>query len=396
MESVESKKRRVLKPQKAFLDMYPKTDSKTGRQYGWFDGTHRYLVYYGGRGSGKSYAVAQNIVFKILFSTEKRFVLCAREIQATIEYSSKKQIIDVIEDMGFAHEFEYTLSEIRCLKNDSVIIFKGIKNDSAGIKSMSGVDICWVEEAENVSASSWKDLIPTIRKENSEIIVTFNPGLESSYTYQKFVANAHLLPKAIVKKVNWQQNEFFPESLRMEMEADRKRSEDDYQHIWEGNPIQILNGSVYSNEIRVMRADQRLGYFPVNKHHPVFTAWDLGWADDTSIVFFQLIEGKIMVVNGYTSSLKQQADYANIVNSFAEEHGIKYGAHYLPHDANQRNKDNDGMPYSVRLKRYLSDEIIVIPRTRSINEDIDIVREKFAIMYINQQSCKEEIGRAHV
>jgi phage terminase large subunit len=110
---------------------------------------------------------------------------------------------------------------------------------------MEGIDIVWVEEAEKVSKNSWQTLIPTIRKPGSEIWITFNPDEETDPTYQRFVVNPP--PDAIVRKVNWRDNPYFPEELRREMEYLKSVDYDAYLHVWEGetrkrSDAQILNG----------------------------------------------------------------------------------------------------------------------------------------------------------
>jgi phage terminase large subunit len=113
--------------------------------------------------------------------------------------------------MGLGNFYAITRDAIRGI-NGTEIIFKGLRSNPQEIKSMEGVDICWVEEAQAVSAESWEVLIPTIRKEGSEIWATFNPLDESDPTYQRFVVNAPA--DAIVRKVNYDENPYFPDVLR--------------------------------------------------------------------------------------------------------------------------------------------------------------------------------------
>jgi len=111
------------------------------------------------------------------------------------------------------HSDDVTQATIRGV-NGSEFNFVGLKNNVANVKSYEGVDICWVEEAQTVSRSSWNTLIPTIRKEQSEIWITFNPELETDETFQRFVA--HPPSNAIVQKINWSDNPWFPQTLREE------------------------------------------------------------------------------------------------------------------------------------------------------------------------------------
>ena len=121
----------------------------------------------------------------------------------------------------------------------------GLRHNIESIKSLEGVDICWVEEAERVSERSWEILVPTVRKAGSEIWVTFNPAQESDPTYQRFVVNPP--PGAIVRKVSWKDNPWLPDVLKAELEHLRRTDPDAYHHVWEGgtwtrSDAQVFNG----------------------------------------------------------------------------------------------------------------------------------------------------------
>lgn len=114
-------------------------------------------------------------------------------------------------------------------------MFYGIKNNPTKIKSLEGVDICWMEEAEAVSKESWDVLIPTIRKPGSEIWVSYNPKNILDDTHQRFVISP---PDDIcLLTVNHNDNPHFPEVLRLEMEECKRKDYDLYLHIWEGEPV---------------------------------------------------------------------------------------------------------------------------------------------------------------
>lgn len=134
---------------------------------------HRYKVFYGGRGSGKSWAVAQALI--VMSDLACIRVLCCREIQNSIRDSSYQVLKDTAERHGIAGRFSFLESEIRHNVTGSRFIFKGLCRNEQSVKSTEGIDVCRVEEAQTVSEVSWEVLIPTIRKPGSEIWVTFNP-----------------------------------------------------------------------------------------------------------------------------------------------------------------------------------------------------------------------------
>jgi phage terminase large subunit len=176
---------------------------------------NRYKILYGGRGGAKSWGVARALL--IIGAERPIRVLCAREFQSSISDSVHKLLSDQIELMGYGpgqkNFYEIEKATIKG-KNGTEFVFAGIRHNVGRIKSYEGVDIVWVEEAENVSRNSWEVLIPTIRKAGSEIWLTFNPALESDETYQRFVVNPP--PGALLLKLNWIDNPWFGGELERE------------------------------------------------------------------------------------------------------------------------------------------------------------------------------------
>jgi phage terminase large subunit len=199
----------------------------------------RFKVYYGGRGSGKSWHFARELLIKGM--TQSLRVLCARELQVSIKDSVHRLLADQIEQMGLSAFYQIRNAEIEGL-NKTLFIFEGLRHNITKIKSMEGIDVCWVEEAERVSEDSWKVLIPTIRKPESEIWVSFNPEQETDPTYVRFVKNPP--PDSVVKKVGWENNPWFPEELRKQMEYDYKVDPDSASHIWGGECKKISDAQV--------------------------------------------------------------------------------------------------------------------------------------------------------
>jgi phage terminase large subunit len=194
---------------------------------------HRYKVAKGGRGSGKSWTIAR-LLIEISRRSHYRF-LCARELQNSMSDSVIRLLDDTIAREGYQAEFEVLRNGIRHLITGSEFMFYGIKNNPTKIKSLEGIDICWMEEAEAVTKESWDILIPTIRKPGSEIWVSYNPKNILDDTHQRFVISP---PDDIcLLTVNHSDNPHFPEVLRLEMEECKRKDYDLYLHIWEGEPV---------------------------------------------------------------------------------------------------------------------------------------------------------------
>jgi phage terminase large subunit-like protein len=204
----------------------------------------RYKVLYGGRGSGKSWGVARALTIKAFASPLR--ILCTREFQNSIEESVHKLLCVQIESLGLTPFFDIKQRSITCTTTGSEFIFEGIRMNVQKIKSMEGIDIAWVEEAQVVPESSWSTLVPTIRQAGSEIWVTYNPDLEEDATHQRFVV--HQQADSIVIKINWSDNPWFPEELRREMLALKARDQNAYLNVWEGECRNQVDNPLWTKE----------------------------------------------------------------------------------------------------------------------------------------------------
>lgn len=221
---------------------------------GLFDSA-RYKVYWGGRGGGRSWSCARSLLIKA--AHEKLFILCTREFQKSIKDSVYKLLCDQIKELGLDGEYEIQKDKIIGINTGSLFVFAGLKHNITNIKSMEGVDICWVEEGEKVSQNSWDILIPTIRKDESEIWTTFNPDLETDPTYIRFILNSP--PDSIIIKTSWRDNNWFPDVLKKEKDYMFKVDPERAMWIWEG---QCRSNS----DIQIMKNKWVVDAFEPEKH----------------------------------------------------------------------------------------------------------------------------------
>lgn len=216
----------------------------------------RHLAWHGGRGAAKSRSVASGLVLQAAQRHER--VLCGREVQKSIKDSVKRLLDDEIDRLGLSSVFDSTETEIRG-PNDSLFLFSGIKGNANGIKSIEGVTTFWGEEAQAFSQASIDTVVPTIRAENSRLIWTWNPDLETDPVDAMFRGNHAKLagysgpawdgppPRSIVREVQYADNAWFPEVLRDEMEFVRGRDIDKYRHIWLGQYRRNSEARVFRN-----------------------------------------------------------------------------------------------------------------------------------------------------
>jgi len=296
---------------------------KIPKQFTGFLQPARYKVAYGGRGSGKSWTIAQLLVIKSLEKPTR--ILCAREIQKSILDSCLQLLSDTIYRLGVESEFDIQATQILG-KNGSRFIFEGLKSNISKVKSMEGIDIVWCEEADQMTATSWNTLIPTIRKPGSEIWVSFNPSDEMDDTYQRFVVNPP--EESYVVKVNYSENPWFPQELEKERLHMKSLNETLYQHIWEGEPVANKEGSYWSKYIN----PDQVTNVPVEPRFPVNTYWDLGVSDSTAIWFVQTVANEIRVLHSYENQGEGLAHYINYIHDWRDKHQAIMGQHYAPHD----------------------------------------------------------------
>lgn len=204
----------------------------------------RIKFYYGGRGGGKSYAFADCLLLKARMQT--LFIACLREIQDSIKDSVYKLLCDRINYYGFG-DYRIYEDRIENMITKSRFVFKGLRDqDVMKIKSLEGVDIAWIEEAQSITKKSWEILEPTIRKDGSEIWVSMNREEENDPLW--ILAGNKPDDRTLVRKVNYYDNPFCPNELKLQAEKCRREDYDTYLHIWEGEPITQGNTKLISSK----------------------------------------------------------------------------------------------------------------------------------------------------
>lgn len=254
--------------------------------YGFLFQPSRYKVAYGGRGSAKSWSFARALVAAAY--TRKVRILCVREYQSSIADSVLRLLADQIEALGLLPWFDVQTATITCKLTGSEFIFKGLRRSVQEIKSTEGVDICWVEEAQSVSADSWQVLIPTIRKDGSEIWVSFNPNEQGDPTYQRFVVNPN--PAARVVKTGWEDNPQFPPELDAERRYMLATDADAYEWIWGGAVRTVSEAIVFKGRVTVEA-------FETPETARFFHGADWGFAVDPSALVRCYIEEDVLYVD---------------------------------------------------------------------------------------------------
>jgi phage terminase large subunit len=305
-------------------------------------------------------------------------ILCAREYMTSMRDSVHKLLCDQIIDLNLQSFYEITQASIRG-KNGSEFSFVGLKNNVANVKSYEGVDICWVEEAQTVTRLSWNVLIPTIRKPNSEIWVTFNPELETDETYQRFVV--HKPENAVVAKINWNDNPWFPDTLRLEMESLKARDPEAHRTVWEGFCRQTVDGAIFAKEVQMAELENRITRVPYDATKPVHAVFDLGWADATAIWFVQFIGMETRLIRYMEDNQQTISHYLAEMQKF----GYVYDTLWLPHDAQNKTLAANGRSIE-EIVRAAGHKTRIIDKTPVV-DSINAARTIFRSCYFDRENC---------
>jgi len=206
----------------------------------------RYVVYYGGRYSLKSYNVALS---QLIRGRQKKMrFLDTREIQNSIKDSVHKLLADQIDRYGFT-DYEVLNDTIRNKITGTEFIFRGLRHNINEIKSMEGIDEAWIEEGHSVTKQSLDILLPTIRKANSRIVVTFNRLTELDPVYVKFVQEPQ--EKCYTKQLNYdiaEKYSLMTDAIKQEVEHDKKTDPALYAHKWLGQPVSQTDKAIVSRD----------------------------------------------------------------------------------------------------------------------------------------------------
>ena len=253
---------------------------------------HRYKIIYGGRGSGKSWGVADALL--LISCSRKCLIVCGREFQNSIQDSVHSLLCQRIEALNLTKSFEIIRDEIRNINSGSRFIFKGLRQNIDSIKSMAGITHLWIEEADILSVNSWRVIKPTIREENSEIWITMNPKNKTDILYQEFIAN--ISPdNAYVVKVNYQDNPYFPNVLADEMQKDLVRDYGLYKHIWEGECLEHSAAQVFHRDPKLWYVEE----FEEPEKVYCYYGLDFGSVDPTAAMRCYIVDNILYITHEF-------------------------------------------------------------------------------------------------
>jgi len=332
----------------------------------------RYKGVYGGRGSGKSHTFAEMMIERHIVDPATRSV-CIREVQRSLAQSCKRLLEDKIIAMNAGSYFEVQQSAIFSKYGDGIIAFQGMQNHTAeSVKSLEGYDIAWVEEAQSLSQRSLDLLRPTIRKELSELWFSWNPRL-STDPVDAFLRSPARPSDAVVLEVNPEDNPWFPHVLRAELEYDRRRDPDKYQHVWRGGYLRNSQARVFSN--------WRIEEFDAPAETVFYHGADWGFAADPTVLVRCYLAGRTLYVDreayaigcriedtpALFAEVPESAKWPIVADSARPEtidYMVRHGYPQMVRAKKGENSVNDGIEW---MKNY---DIVVHPRCVHTSDEL--------------------------
>lgn len=340
----------------------------------------RYKIIRGGRGSAKSWSVGRALLIRGY--EERKRILCTREIQKSIKQSVHKLLSDQVQTMGLTSEYEVLATELRG-KNGSEISFAGLSDQTIdSIKSFEGCDIVWIEEGQSISDRSLEILIPTIRRDGSEIWITYNPELETDPVHKRFVIDQP--DDCISVEMNYEDNPWFPEVLEKERLRDKERlPAAKYNHIWRGHCMPAVEGAIYFEQIQSAQDGKRIREVPHDPTLKTHVVWDLGFNDAMSLILCQRVSSELRVVHYIEGTHRTLSDYvAELKDLRLDGERINWGSDFLPHDGfakrHQTGKSDE------QVLQVLGRTVVKVPNME-VEQGIKRAREVFGRVYFHQE-----------
>ena len=322
---------------------------------------------HGGRGSAKTRSFAKMTAVRgFMFgeSGESGIILCARQYMNSLDDSSLEEVKRAIEEEPFLSAY-YDVGEKYIKSRDGRIdfAFAGLDRSIESVKSKGRILLCWVDEAEPVTAEAWSILIPTLREEgdgwNAELWVTWNPKRKNAAVESRFRhANDNLIR---VVEMNWRDNPRFPAKLERERQRDLASRPDQYDHIWEGAYVSVIEGAYYAKSLTQARAQGRIGRVAADPLMTIRLFVDIGGtgarADAFTIWAAQFIGREVRVLDYYEAVGQPLA--AHLEWCRGRGYTPKRAQFWLPHDGDSNDK-----VYDVSYRSALEEagyEVTVVP-----------------------------------
>lgn len=358
-----------------------------------FQGAARYRGAYGGRGSAKTRTFALMSAIKgyqFGKAGKEGQILCCRQFQNSLEESSLEEVKAAIRSVDWLAAY-YELGEKFIRSKDGRVryVFAGLQRNVDSIKSKARVLLCWVDEAEPVTDEAWNKLTKTVREDESEIWVTWNPEAKGSATDIRFRKRP---PKsAKIVELNYTDNPWFPNVLEIERQDDIANRPQDVPHIWGGGYVTAHKGAYFAKHLQDAKDQRRIGNLSADPLLSIRAYWDIGGtgakADATTIWMVQFVGKEIRVLDYYEAQGQPLATHVE----WMRDNGYEGVTCVLPHDGATHDKVHS-VSYQTALESA-EHPVIVIPNQGkgAAKMRIEAARRLFPACWFDEE--KTEAGR---
>jgi len=352
-----------------------------------FEGEARYRASFGGRGGAKSRAFAMMTAvwgYKFGMSGRSGQILCLRQYMNSLSESSFAEIKSAIQAVPFLNDY-YDCGDHYIRSKDGRInySFAGLTRNIDSIKSKARIILAFIDEAETVSEEAYMKLLPSIREENSECWVIWNPQSKESATHKRFRENTPDSCK--ITAINWQDNPWMPKVLTEQRLEDLEQRPDTYGHVWEGDFLEFPEGAFWLREINKAQADGRIGRIPVVESHPCMAFFDIGASDGCAVWVVQKIGLEFRLIDFYEA---WSEPYSHAVK-WLKGLDLVFEDMYLPHDADHKRQGqtNNKSPKQMLKELMPSSNWRIVPRIQDILWGIQQTSDVFPYLYIDEVKC---------
>lgn len=357
---------------------------------------------HGGRGSAKTRTFAKMTAVRAhMWDMQGRegIILCGRQFMNSLADSSLEEIkIAIREEDWLAPHFEIGETFIRTASGRISYSFAGLDRNIDSIKSKSRLLLAWIEEAEPVTEEAWVKLIPTLREEDSELWVTWNPERKDAPTNKRFYQSTD--PRTKIVEMNWRDNPWFPDILDRQRLKDKKERPHSYGHIWEGEFLTAAEGAYYAPQINQAKEDGRIGFVPEDSHLIVRLFTDIGGtgAKADNFVFWaqQCVGLEIRWVNHYEQQGQPIGAHLNWLRS--QGYTPDRCKIYLPHDGETKDRVFDVSYRTAFEGAGYPVEVIPNQGKGAAMQRVEKGRELFPRMRFDEKKCEaglEALGWYH-
>jgi len=357
---------------------------------------------HGGRGSAKTRTFAKMTAVRAhMWDMEGRdgIILCGRQFMNSLADSSLEEIkIAIREEDWLAPHFDIGETYIRTKSGRISYSFAGLDRNIDSIKSKSRILLAWIEEAEPVTEEAWVKLIPTLREEDSELWVTWNPERKEAPTNKRFYNSDD--PRTKIVQMNWRDNPWFPDILDRQRLKDEKERPHSYGHIWEGEFVSAIEGAYFTAHLNKAKDDGRICFVPEDDHLIIRLFADIGGtgAKADNFVFWaqQCVGLEIRWVNHYEKQGQPIGTHLNWMRS--QGYTPDRCKIYLPHDGETKDRVFD-VSYRTALEGA-GYQVEVIPNQGkgAAMQRVDRARELFGRMRFDEvktQAGRDALGWYH-